>query len=198
MRNTDECQAGRKLVANVKLLALLLVVPSVIPLPVAAAGSDPALFRTVKALADSATGPRHQIEISREAAQASARSGRLPVVMPDGTRFEAEVVRTETSANGVWTLVYTAPVSNNNDILLSSLPSPLASFSPGTISGVRLSCTQFIGNCYHSIDGTMQFSLTAGVAPSPVPTLSEYALIALMLGVMAAGVLAVRGRRPRS
>jgi hypothetical protein len=82
----------------------------------------------------------------------------------------------------VWTQVYTAPVSNGDDIPLSSLPVPLANFQAGTISGVRLSCTSLIGNCYHSIEGTMQFLLTGG-APTSVPTLSECTMLALMLGV---------------
>jgi hypothetical protein len=98
--------------------------------------------------------------------------------------------------NGVWTLVFTGPVSNNTDILLSSFPVPLANFPPGQVSGVRLSSTQFIGNAYHSIQGTMQFSLTGGdVGVVGVPTLSTYALLALILGLTLAGLLVMRGRQ---
>lgn len=133
MLNTDERQAGRNLVPQIKYLALLFALASVFPLQAAAAGGEPALFRTVKALESSATGPRHQIEISREAAQAAARSGRLPVVMPDGSRFEAEVIRTETSAKGVWTLVarvdtglgwQSAVISFGEGATFGALPTP--------------------------------------------------------------------------
>ena len=109
-----------------------------------------------------------------------------------GASATVEVLR-----NGVWTLVFTAPVSNGIDILLSSFPVPLPSFPSGQISGVRLSTTLPIGQAYHSIDPAMTFSLTGGVAAvaATIPTLSEYAVLALILGVMLAGLLAIRGRR---
>lgn len=98
--------------------------------------------------------------------------------------------------NGVWTLVYTAPVSNGIDIPLSTLPVPLASFSPGQVTGVRLGCTIAVNQCYHQISPAMQFDLTAGI-PNVVPTLSEYATLALMLLVMLAGMLVLRRRQDR-
>jgi hypothetical protein len=104
----------------------------------------------------------------------------------------------EVLRNGVWTLVFTGPVSNGIDTLLSSFPVPLANFPSGQISGVRLAHPPVqIGNAYHSIDPTMTFSLTGGVAAvaATIPTLSEYAVLALILGVMLAGLLAIRRRR---
>ena len=101
----------------------------------------------------------------------------------------------EVLLNGVWTLVFTAPVSNGTDILLSSFPVPLPSFAPGQVSGVRLSSTQFIGNAFHQVQGTMQFSL-AGGASVVVPTLSDHGVLALILGLMLAGLLVMRGRQP--
>ena len=106
-----------------------------------------------------------------------------------GASATVEVLR-----NGVWTLVFTGPVSNGTDILLSSFPVPLASFQSGQVSGVRLSTTLVINQAYHSIEPTMTFSLTGGVAAG-IPTLSEYAVLALILGVMLAGLLAIRRRR---
>ena len=101
----------------------------------------------------------------------------------------------EVLRNGVWTLVFTGPVSNNNDILLSSFPVPLPSFAPGQITGVRLSTTKPIGQAFHSIQPTMQFLLASGV-PTVVPTLSSYAVLALILSLMLAGLLVMRGRQP--
>jgi len=83
-----------------------------------------------------------------------------------GASATVEVLR-----NGVWTLVFTGPVSNGNDLLLSSFPVPLPNFPSGQITGVRLSTTQPINQAYHSIQPTMQF-LLAGGAPAIIPTLS--------------------------
>ena len=98
--------------------------------------------------------------------------------------------------NGVWTLVYTAPLSNGTDIQLASLPVPLASFPPGQVTGVRLSCTIFVGNCYHQVSSAMRFDLAAGI-PNVIPTLSEYAMLALMLLVMLGGMVVLRRRQDR-
>ena len=101
----------------------------------------------------------------------------------------------EVLLNGVLTLVFTAPVSNGTRILLSSFPVPLPSFAPGQVSGVRLSTTKPVNQAFHSIQGTMQFSL-AGGASVPVPTLSDHGVLALILGLLLAGLLVMRGRQP--
>lgn len=133
MRKTNDRRAPRRLAAHGTVLACLLGMMAGLPGLAAATTAGPALFRTVKPLEKTQAGPRHEIEISRAAAQAAARSGRLPVVMPDGTRFEAEVVRTETSANGVWTLVarvdtgrgwQSAVISFGKDATFGALPLP--------------------------------------------------------------------------
>ena len=72
--------------------------------------------------------------------------------------------RVEVLLNGVWTLVYTGPASVGANIPLASLPTTLASFTPGLVGGVRLSCTVVLQQCYHSISSAMQFSLTGGAS----------------------------------
>src|SRR4029077_1210493 len=76
--------------------------------------------------------------------------------------------------NGVWTVVFTGPVSNGTDILLSSFPVPLPSFPGGQVSGVRLSTTKPVNQAFHNIQGTMQFLLSGSAA---VPTLSTDAVL---------------------
>jgi len=101
----------------------------------------------------------------------------------------------EVLRNGVWTLVFTGPVSNNIDIPLSSFPVPLPNFASGQITGVRLSTTKPVGFAFHSIQPNMQF-LLAGGAPTIVPTLSTYGVFALILSLMSAGWLVMRRRQP--
>lgn len=133
MRKTNDRPAPRGAAVHGQILACLLGLAAGLPGFAAATTAGPALFRTVKSLEGTGAGPRHEIEISRAAAQDAARSGRLPVVLPDGTRFEAEVVHSETSANGVWTLVarvdtglgwQSAVISFGKDATFGALPTP--------------------------------------------------------------------------
>jgi hypothetical protein len=94
--------------------------------------------------------------------------------------------------NGTWTLVYTHPVSNDNDQLLSTFPK--VTFLAGSVDGVRLGSTCAVGDAYHSIDSAMRFDIAGG---SAIPTLSEVGLLALASLMLAAGGLVLRRSQRR-
>ena len=69
----------------------------------------------------------------------------------------------EVLLNGVWTLVFTSvPDTTGSGIFISSFPTPVATFTPGQVAGVRMSCTQYVGYCYHGVENTMYFELSGG------------------------------------
>lgn len=49
--------------------------------------------------------PGHPIRISRDAARRAVATGRLPVVLPDNTRYDVDVEREQRESTGDWTLV---------------------------------------------------------------------------------------------
>lgn len=98
----------------------------------------------------------------------------IRIVSPGSGRYHSHgpsvAGRVEVLLNNVWTLVYTGPfVSGSGEVSLSSLPTPLATFPAGLVSGVRLSCTTAVNQCYHSVSGGMFFSLT----PTPTATTAQ-------------------------
>jgi hypothetical protein len=98
----------------------------------------------------------------------------------------------EARLNGLWTLIYTSPVSNDTDLPLSSFPSPLATFPTASLDGIRLGSTCFVGNAYHSFGSTLAFAPDAAAFAQHIPTMSEWGLLALMSLMLVAGGLAVR------
>jgi hypothetical protein len=98
----------------------------------------------------------------------------------------------EARLNGIWTLVYTSPVSNGADLPLASFPSPLATFPTASFDGIRLSSTCFVGNAYHSFGNRIAFATDGGAFGENIPTMSEWGLLALMSLMLVAGGLAVR------
>ncbi|HXE81363.1 MAG TPA: hypothetical protein VNK41_11460 [Vicinamibacterales bacterium] len=116
----------------------------------------------------------------------------ISIVSPGGAYYHDHdaggSMTLEVRLDGVWTLVFTGPVSNDTDIFLSSLASPVATFPAGQVDGVRLSSTVLpINDAFHEFPNDMQFLLALSV-----PTMSEWLIFTLAFALALAGAVALR------